>query len=123
MILSYLRLGGLLELIPEFGGVFIAEDSLVNKEFFCSRSLELQGVLLARGCPSSTRSSSRQGESLVHKEPPGGVLLGLMCSKVVADTCADEAPRRRVGCHVCGPFGPTIYRALIVDRAGGLLLV
>ncbi|KAL0458450.1 UNVERIFIED_CONTAM: hypothetical protein Slati_0472200 [Sesamum latifolium] len=89
---------GLLELIPEFGGVFIAEDSLVNKESLCPRSLELQGVLAARGSlvllvwteqedvlyslygrqgdilrpqgvltargsPSSTRSSSRQGES------------------------------------------------------------
>ncbi|KAL0411684.1 UNVERIFIED_CONTAM: hypothetical protein Slati_3758100 [Sesamum latifolium] len=30
-------------------------------------------------------------------------------------------PRRRVGFHVCGPFGPNIYRALIVDRVGGLL--
>ncbi|KAL0458449.1 UNVERIFIED_CONTAM: hypothetical protein Slati_0472100 [Sesamum latifolium] len=42
---------GLLKLIPGFGGVFITEDSLVNKESLCPRSLELQGVLAARGSP------------------------------------------------------------------------
>ncbi|KAL0427660.1 UNVERIFIED_CONTAM: hypothetical protein Slati_2940800 [Sesamum latifolium] len=38
------------------GGVFITEDFLVNKESFCSRSLELQGVLSARA------------RSLIHQE-------------------------------------------------------
>ncbi|KAL0447846.1 UNVERIFIED_CONTAM: hypothetical protein Slati_1912500 [Sesamum latifolium] len=52
-------LGGLLELISESGGVSIIEDSLVKKESFYSRSLELQGVFLV--CKESY--------------PPGGVLL------------------------------------------------
>ncbi|KAL0428022.1 UNVERIFIED_CONTAM: hypothetical protein Slati_2977000 [Sesamum latifolium] len=53
-------LGVLLELISKFGGVFISEGSLVNKESFCSKSLELQGVLSARGCPP-TRADVVQG--------------------------------------------------------------
>ncbi|KAL0412055.1 UNVERIFIED_CONTAM: putative UDP-rhamnose:rhamnosyltransferase 1 [Sesamum latifolium] len=45
------KAGVLLELISEFGETFIIEDSLVNKESFYSRSLELQGVLFTRGVP------------------------------------------------------------------------
>ncbi|KAL0462376.1 UNVERIFIED_CONTAM: Cancer-related nucleoside-triphosphatase [Sesamum latifolium] len=136
--ISYLifGLGGLLELIPEFGGVFIVEDSLVNKESFCSRSLELQGVLAARGT-SVLLVWTEQGDVL----RPQGVLAsrgsprpqGVLADRgsppradvfqSVADTCADEAPRKRVCCYVCGLFGPHIYRALIVGRAGDLLLV
>ncbi|KAL0458705.1 UNVERIFIED_CONTAM: hypothetical protein Slati_0497700 [Sesamum latifolium] len=110
-ILSYLRLGGLLELIPSLGeslslrtpwstrspsaprslelqGVLAARGSsallvwteqgdvlyslygrsrgmsFVHKEFLAARGVPRpQGVLAARGSPSSTRSSSRQGES------------------------------------------------------------
>ncbi|KAL0303688.1 UNVERIFIED_CONTAM: hypothetical protein Sradi_6236900 [Sesamum radiatum] len=65
------------------------EDSLVNNESFCSRSLGLQEVLSARG-----HSPAR--------------------AEVAADLAVDEMPRRGEACHVCSPFGPHIRRALIV---------
>ncbi|KAK4400815.1 Glutamate--cysteine ligase, chloroplastic [Sesamum angolense] len=36
------------------------------------------------------------------------VILRLTWSEVATDTWVDEVPRGRVGCHVCGSFGPVV---------------
>ncbi|KAL0383012.1 UNVERIFIED_CONTAM: hypothetical protein Scaly_0588500 [Sesamum calycinum] len=46
--------------------------------------------------------------------------IGLTWSEVATDTWVDEVLRGRVGCHVCGPFGPNVLVGLNHDPSRGM---
>ncbi|KAL0391041.1 UNVERIFIED_CONTAM: hypothetical protein Scaly_0461200 [Sesamum calycinum] len=82
---------------------------------------KLVGVVRSRSLCFNLRSPSRQGV-LVAKESflTCFVILELTWSEIVVVTWVDEVPCGKVGCHVCGPFGPNILVCLDHDPSRGM---
>ncbi|KAK4394294.1 AAA-ATPase ASD, mitochondrial [Sesamum angolense] len=91
-----------MEVVSIRGRSFSGSGTILPEEVLSPLFVDSIGLLL--------KLISELGDACLpnSEETPGGVLLGLTWSNVVADTWTDKMPCRIVGCHVCEPFGPNV---------------